>query len=118
MAALCALGLLCGTVNGIFGSGGGVAIILFLWSLAGDRLREKEKVFANVTAIILPISLASSFVYMKSTSVEAFEYVMTALFGAVGGLSGALLIGRVKPKLLKKIFAAVLLVSGAIMIFR
>ena len=116
--AICALGMFSGVVNGIFGSGGGVAIVLLLWWLGREELVERERVFANVTAMILPISLASALVYFNLTPPSLAEGVRIASGGLVGGAVGGLLLGRLKLDALKKIFALLLLISGGIMIFR
>ena len=116
--AICALGMLSGIINGLFGSGGGVAIVLLLWWLAREELTERERVFANVTAMILPISLASALVYFNLTPPSLAEGVRIAAGGLVGGAVGGLLLGRLKLDVLKKIFAVLLLISGGIMIFR
>lgn len=115
---LLALGALAGLINGIFGSGGGVAIVLSLWALAKGQLSDRRQVFANVTAMILPISLASALVYFRLSPPALTEGVGIGAAALVGGGIGALLLGRLKLKYVKLIFAALLIVSGAIMIFR
>ena len=117
LARLCALGAFAGLVNGIFGSGGGVAIVLSLWALADRQLKDRRRVFANVTAMILPISLASALVYLNLSPPELSSGIGIALAALVGGGVGALLLGRLKLKVIRVIFAILLLVSGGIMIF-
>lgn len=112
---LCALGAFSGFINGIFGSGGGVAIVLSLWALAGEVLEDRRRVFANVTAIILPISLASSLVYLK-LSPPTGESLWIGVSALVGGAVGAMLLGRLRLRVVKVIFAFILIVSGIVMI--
>lgn len=116
-ARLCALGAFAGLVNGIFGSGGGVAIVLSLWALADRQIRDRRRVIANVTAMILPISLASALVYFNLSPPELSSGIGIALTALVGGGVGALLLGKLKLKVIRVIFAVLLLVSGGIMIF-
>ena len=115
-ACLCALGAFSGFINGIFGSGGGVAIVLSLWALAGKQLGDRRRVFANVTAMILPISLASSLVYFRLSPPSVSDGLWIGGASLVGGAVGALLLGRLKLGAIKRIFAMLLIVSGIIMI--
>ena len=116
--AICALGLFSGIINGLFGSGGGVAIVLLLWWLGRDELCRRENVFANVTAMILPISLSSALIYFNLTPPSLSEGIKIGVFALLGGTVGGLLLGKLKLKVLKKIFAILLLISGGVMIFR
>ncbi len=116
-ARLFALGLFSGVINGLFGSGGGVAIVLCLWYLARGELRDRREVFANVTAIILPVSLASSLVYLHMSPPRLSEAIPVGIAALVGGGVGGLLLGRLNVSALKRIFALLLLVSGLVMIF-
>lgn len=118
VARLAALGLFSGVINGIFGSGGGVAIVLCLWMLASDKLKDRHNVFANVTAMILPISLSSALVYFSLSTPELSQSIAIGIAALCGGAIGAILLGKLKMKILRIIFATLLLVSGAIMIFR
>lgn len=114
---LCALGAFAGLINGIFGSGGGVAIVLSLWTLTKGGLGDRRDVFANVTAMILPISLASALVYLKMSPPAMSDGVRIAAASLVGGSVGAILLGRLKLRVVKVIFSILLLISGGIMIF-
>ena len=116
-AKLMALGLFSGVINGLFGSGGGVAIVLCLWYLAKGELRDRREVFANVTAIILPVSLASSLVYLNMSPPKLSDAVPVGVAALVGGAVGGLLLGRLNISALKRIFAILMLVSGLVMIF-
>lgn len=115
---LTALGLFSGFINGMFGSGGGVPIVLWLWQLAREELVRREDVFANVTAMILPISLSSAFVYFTLSTPDLSSGIEIGVGALVGGIIGSMLLSKLKMDALKKIFAILLLVSGAIMIFR
>lgn len=115
---LCALGAFAGLINGLFGSGGGVAIVLSLWMLTKGRLGDRRNVFANVTAIILPITLSSALVYFSLSAPALPTGLSVGGASLVGGAAGALLLGRLDMRILRTVFAILLVVSGAIMIFR
>lgn len=117
LASLFALGAFAGLINGLFGSGGGVAIVLCLWTLAKGQLKDRRRVFANVTAMILPISLASSLVYFSLSPPELSSGIGIAVAALIGGGVGALLLGRLRLEVIRVIFAILLLISGGIMIF-
>lgn len=114
---LMTLGAFSGFLNGIFGSGGGVPIVLVLWAIAKDVLEDKRQIFANVTAMILPISLASALVYFRMTPKGLEGGLGIGIAALVGGGIGAFLLGRLKLDAVKLIFAILLIVSGGIMIF-
>lgn len=117
VARLCALGGAAGVINGLFGAGGGVLIVFFLWGLASDQLHDRRRVFANVTAIILPISLASALVYFGLSTPDAASAVGVGIAAVIGGAVGAILLGKLNIDALRTAFAILLIVSGAIMIF-
>ena len=117
LARLCALGAFAGLINGLFGSGGGVAIVLSLWMLTRGGLGERKNVFANVTAIILPITLSSALVYFSLSAPALSTGLSVGGASLVGGAVGALLLGRLDMKVLRTVFAILLIISGGIMIF-
>lgn len=109
------LGFLSGVINGLFGCGGGVvSVAAFSVVLKRERNPEKRtrEVFAMTVASVAVMSLSSAFVYRDLGAIEwdkAAEYLLPA---AGGGAVGALLLGRINTKILKKIFAALIIYSG------
>lgn len=103
-------GALAGAVNGIFGGGGGMALLPLLsrWS---DM--EEKKLFATSVAVIFPICLVSTAVYFAQTGLSLGEALPYLIGGAAGGLAGALTFQKVPVKWLKLLFAAFLLYGGA-----
>ena len=112
---LAAVGAAAGTVNGLFGTGGGTVLVLtlplFCRELEGGRL------FANVCAAILPISLVSALTY-SSFSPPGVTAIWVGVGALAGGAVGAFLLGKLKPTVLKLIFSAVMAVSGVVMLVR
>lgn len=114
---LAAGGFAAGVLNGIFGSGGGV-LIVFLLRRMGKKLDvETEDVYSNVTAAVLPMALASAAVYSSFSAPPMSKAVSVAAAALAGGALGAFLIGKIKSVWLNRIFAAVMIVSGGLMIF-
>ena len=93
-----------------------MAIVLALWALAGEWLGDRRMVFANVTAMILPISLASSLVYFQLSPPSVSDGAWVGGASLVGGAVGAFLLGRLKLGAIRRIFAVLLIISGIVMI--
>ena len=113
-AALAAIGAMAGAVNGLFGTGGGTVMVLLLPLLC--RELEGERLFANVCAAILPLSVASALTYSTFAPPDLGAAVVIAVGALSGGAVGAVLLGRLKPTVLRLIFSAVMAVSGAVMV--
>lgn len=102
-------GLAAGVINGFFGGGGGMAAVPLLnrWCSLDQR-----RTFANCVALILPLCAVSAAVcWWRGTLDWALAWPYLA-GGAVGGLIGGKLFGRVPIKWLRRIFAVFLLYGG------
>lgn len=113
LAAFCA-----GIVNGMLGTGGGIILVFWLARIMNEERGFNPKdVFATVIAIILPMSVVSLIVYLKGGSIdfkEAFAYLPS---GAIGGILGAMLLEKINVKVLKKVFALMVVYAGVKMLF-
>ena len=112
-ARVAAGGFAAGIVNGIFGNGGGIIVVFLLGGVCRELMGDGRRVFANVTAAVLPMALTSAAVYSSFSVPSVSDVVAVSASGLAGGIIGASLIGRISPEGLKKIFAAVMVVSGA-----
>ena len=102
-------GVFVGFLSGFFGGGGGMIVVPLLTFLLG--LADKN---AHATAIftILPISIASSVAYIINGSVN-FEFLAYSTIGfVVGGVLGAFLLNKMNNKVLRIIFAVIMIVAG------
>ena len=114
-------GLAAGVVNGFLGSGGGIIIILSLVLLRKYKKippGEASNDFPTAIAAILPMSLVSLARYAEGGHVGVRFALILALPAALGGLIGALLLDKIKLDLVRKIFAALIVISGVIMIVK
>ena len=116
-ARLAAGGFAAGVINGIFGNGAGVIIVFLIGCECRDIISDGREVFANVTAAVLPMALTSALIYSSYSTPSLADAVSVGAASLAGGIIGACLLGRISAVALKKIFAAVMIVSGGIMLF-
>ena len=107
-------GLLIGFVNGFLGGGGGMICVPILTFC----LKLKDKV-AHATAILimLPISLASSLVYIFNSTFELVGTLLVTGGSVVGGVIGSLLLTKLSNRIIRAIFALIMVAAGIRMLF-
>ena len=109
-----ALGIPIGIVNGLFGAGGGMLAVPLLKKVG----MEQKSAHANAVAVILPITVISAVMYLLRGYVtlnEAWIYIPTGLIGAV---LGTIILKKISPKILKKIFACFMIYVGIRMVLK
>ena len=126
---LCALtGFGAGLLNGLLGAAGGILLVAVLPRLTppavlypprrplGD-FHARRDVLATAMAVMLPVS-AVSWIFYWAGGIRPSPALLLwlSLPAAAGGLLGAKLLGRLPDLLLKRIFAAVVIVAGLRMI--
>lgn len=83
----------------------------------GDDHRRQD-ILATALSVMLPVSAVSAVLYwLGGTRADPVFLVSLVVPAAVGGLMGAALLGRLPSDLLKKLFAALVVVSGIRMLF-
>ena len=98
-----------GAVNGLFGGGGGMAVVPLLTRWCG---MEEKKAFATCVAVILPFCVLSAAVLALRGHVDFGQALPYLIGGAAGGWVGGRTMGRVPTVWLRRIFAAFLLYGG------
>ncbi|MGM9661652.1 MAG: TSUP family transporter [Oscillospiraceae bacterium] len=98
-----------GTVNGLFGGGGGMALLPLL---SREPALEGRALFANSVAIILPLCLVSVAVSACFEPLPLKEALPYLLGGAAGAAVGARLFSKMPPAWLKRLFALFLFYAG------
>ncbi|MCL2087359.1 MAG: TSUP family transporter [Oscillospiraceae bacterium] len=102
------IGLLCGGLNGLFGSGGGVVAVPLFKKLG----LSTKKCHATSVALIFFLSLLS----VISLSVSGnLDYATTMEYlpaGAVGAAVGALWLKKIPNHALRRIFGCIVLASS------
>ena len=106
-------GMLCGFLNGFFGSGGGVVAVPIL---------EKEgctpnEAHASSVALIFLLSLLTAAFYGFSGALGfavAWKYVP---WGVIGAVTGSIFLKKIKAQWLKRLFGGVVTAAAVRMLF-
>ena len=102
------MGIVCGLLNGLFGSGGGVAAVPMLESA---KLEAKES-HATSVALIFVLSLATTLSYLLGDKLDmgmAWQYMP---YGVLGAVIGAILLKKIPNSLLRRIFGLIMLFAA------
>lgn len=110
-------GLAAGVINGLLGAGGGVILVFLLRAALGPGAESRD-IYASALITTLPITLVSALRYGGAGALPLGEFLPLALPAVAGGIIGALLLDRIHPKITRRIFAALVIFSGAVMLLR
>ena len=103
------IGAAAGTVNGLFGAGGGLLLVPLMIRFC--KLEQKQA-FATALVVMLALSAVSLAVYWYRGSVDFRAALPYLLGGVAGGVIGGVWMKRVKVKWLRLALAAFLLYGG------
>lgn len=108
---ICAL--IVGFINGFFGGGGGLITVPVL-----ERMYKlpTKKAHATAIAIMLPISIVSSLVYLFNNEFKLAVTASVTVGVIAGGFIGALLLKNLKGTVVRWIFIVILFSAGIRMI--
>lgn len=101
-------GFLIGMVNSLFGAGGG---ILAVPALQKSGLSKKEA-HANAVAVILPVSILSAALYLAEGKVQLSDASPYIVAGLIGSVIGTIILRKISPNLLKRIFGVFIIYAG------
>ncbi|MGI6777505.1 MAG: sulfite exporter TauE/SafE family protein [Acetivibrionales bacterium] len=107
------IGLVTGTANGLFGSGGGTIVVPAMVLLLGS---SEHKAHATAILIILPLTVVSAFFYITNNYVDWSITWKVIVGGIAGGYIGARLLDICPAKLLRKVFALFIIIASIRMI--
>lgn len=113
---VCLLGLLAGALNGLLGAGGGVAIVLGLRPLLKNTSHDPRAVYVSALCVMLPVSLLTVLRYRAMGHLDSAQISLLALPAVLGGTVGAWLLRRLSPTALARLFSALVLTSGIVML--
>ena len=112
------MGLLAGICNGLLGAGGGVIAVYALRMAFKDEVRDPRDIFANALCVMLPLSAISAIGYALMGKISTNGLSIFVLPAIVGGVCGALLLGRINAEALKNLFAALVIYSGIMLMMK
>jgi len=102
------IGVLSGILNGLFGSGGGIAAVPML-EKAGV---EAKKSHATSVVIIFFLSIAATIGYYAGGRLDFGAALPLIPSGLLGAAVGSILLKKIKNGLLRRIFGAVMIISA------
>ncbi len=114
---LAGAGFLSGFVNGLLGAGGGI-IIVFIVSKLFNAQGDKNAAFATALCVMLPVSLLSVALYSARGDMNMSGFGVFILPAIIGGAIGGFLLGKLKAVFVKRLFAALVVISGILLIVR
>ena len=109
-----AAGSLCGILNGLFGSGGGMVAVP---ALQKAGLSQKEA-HATSVFVMAALSAASAALYAANGRFSLADAAPFLLPGILGGVFGALFFKKAPSVLLKKLFGGLLIFAALRMLVR
>ena len=102
-------GALIGFINGFFGGGGGMICVPLL-----EKVLNLKNKYAHATAlvVIFPLSFVSAVVYFLSGNLETISFLTVGSGVVLGGILGSFLLKFLPSKIIRIIFAFVMLAGG------
>ena len=88
-----------------------VPLLIFLLNL------PEKKAHASAIFVILPLCVVSSIVYIIKGSIDWLQLLYSTIGFVVGGVIGALLLKKLDNKVLRIIFAIIMVGAGVKMLF-
>ncbi len=106
---LLASGALIGLLNGFFGGGGGMVCVPLLQKVLSLSSKESH---ATAIAVIFPLSYISASIYVFNSIIKTLPFLTISLGVVVGGIIGAYVLKFMPPKVVRIIFALLMLAGG------
>lgn len=112
--SLILIGVLAGVLSGLVGVGGGIIMVPLLVMFFGFNQHQAQGTSLAVLAV--PVTAVAVFNYYKEGQINVKYAAIIAVFFVVGSIFGSKFALTLDQKLLKKIFAIVLLVIAGKML--
>jgi hypothetical protein len=106
-------GFLIGSINGLFGGGGGMVAVPLLQNKLGYNERQSH---ATAIAIIAPVCAASAITYILNGYVNLSVAIPVTLGNVFGGIIGAKLLGKLNRAIVGGLFIFVMAAAGIRMV--
>lgn len=116
LSILILIGLSAGLLSGVVGVGGGIVMIPLMMLLLG--LDQQQAQGTSLAVMLPPIGVLAAWNYHKAGFVEwKFAMIIAATF-IIGGYLGSQWAVKMDPRVLRKIFGAVMLLGGLKLVFK
>jgi hypothetical protein len=112
--SLMLIGVIAGLLSGLVGVGGGVVMVPLLILLLGFNQHQAQG--TSLAVLVVPVTAIAVFNYYKEGYINWKHAAVIAVFFVVGGYFGSKLAISLDQKMLKKIFAVILLLLGGRML--
>jgi uncharacterized membrane protein YfcA len=112
--SLILIGILAGVLSGLVGVGGGIIMVPLLVMFFGFNQHEAQGTSLAVLAV--PVTAVAVFNYYKEGQINIKYAAIIAVFFVIGSIFGSKFALTLDQKMLKKIFAVVLLVIAGKML--
>ena len=109
---------LSGFCNALIGAGGGIILSLFMSRLMSEELTDRRDVLVLSQAAMIPGCAVSCLIYAAEGKLDTANFAVFALPALLGGALGSLLLTKIKPKWIIRIFALLVIFSGVRMLLR
>jgi uncharacterized membrane protein YfcA len=113
--ALLAIGLVAGVCAGMFGIGGGLIIVPALILIL--KLGELEAIGTSLAALIPPVGLLGAAEYYRGGYIQLRYAAIIGLGLFIGAFFGARIVIGLPEHVIRRLYAAFLIVMGARMLF-
>lgn len=107
-------GSVTGILNGLFGSGGGVAAVLLLRKVFGLKTKQAH---ASALMVILPLSVISLMIYGFRGDIPFSVALWTGGGGVLGGITGAKLLKKISSVWVTRCFGFMMIAAAVRMFF-
>ena len=115
---LSATSLLAGFCNALLGAGGGILLSLALTRLARDDFPDRRDIYVNSQASMIPGCALSCLIYAVKGSLDTTNFSIYAIPAAIGGGVGSFLLTKINSNWISRIFALLVIWSGARMLLK
>ena len=107
-------GSVIGFINGFLGSGGGMVAVPILENL---KKIENKKAHATAIAVIFPLSVISAIIYSANFELDWVVIAVLSASVTIGGIFGSIFLKKLSGKVIRVIFASLMLVAGIRLLF-
>lgn len=105
-----------GFCNALIGAGGGILLTLVMASSIPKAFSDRKQLLAISQAVMIPGCLLSATIYSIGGGLDTSNFAVFAIPAILGGIFGSVLLKKINPNLLGRIFSSLIIFSGIRMI--